>query len=207
MHPSSMHVMEKILSTLDKSRPLRVLDVGSMQIAEDDCYRDLLAGSRWDYVGMDLEPGKNVDCVAPEPYSWPFKEDSFDVVISGQCIEHTQNLHAWFRELARVLKPGGLTGIIVPWNFNIHRHPVDCWRILPDGMTYLLTEVAGLQTLRVFTTDMRFGDIGVQRQAGDDRQSKLCDLVMETDPQLAESLKTMVYQGDCVGIAVKPLAS
>ena len=49
----------------------------------------------------------------------------------------------WIPELTRVLRPKGLLAICTVWQFPEHRFPVDCWRILPDGMRYLfdLTEV------------------------------------------------------------------
>jgi len=43
----------------------------------------------------------------------------------------------WVPELVRVLKPGGLLAIHTHWKFPEHRYPVDCWRIMPDGMRYL----------------------------------------------------------------------
>jgi hypothetical protein len=37
----------------------------------------------------------------------------------------------------RVLRPGGVLAIITHWSFPEHRYPIDCWRILPDGMKHL----------------------------------------------------------------------
>ena len=38
----------------------------------------------------------------------PFDDDSFDLVFSGNVMEHIQDTNAVFREIKRVLKPGGL---------------------------------------------------------------------------------------------------
>ena len=60
---------------------------------------------------------------------------SIDPLIGGptQAVEN----------MARVLKPGGLMFLIAPWQWRVHPHPIDCWRILPDGMETIIRD-AGL---------------------------------------------------------------
>jgi malonyl-CoA O-methyltransferase len=38
----------------------------------------------------------------------PFASDSFDVVISGLAVGHADDAFAWMKEIARVLRPGGI---------------------------------------------------------------------------------------------------
>jgi len=64
-------------------------------------------------------------------------------------LEHTSDLHRGIRELARVLRPGGITCVIAPWTWPIHGYPHDYWRILPDGMRFLLSDVAHLEVLKI----------------------------------------------------------
>ena len=42
-----------------------------------------------------------------EPYRLPYEDETFDVVISTQVLEHAQNKDTCLREIRRVLKPGG----------------------------------------------------------------------------------------------------
>lgn len=116
-----------------KLSALRTLDVGSYDV--NGTYRSLFT----DYTGTDIAAGKNVDVVCEE-YELPFSGSEFEVVISGQTLEHTKAFWVWVKELARVLRPGGTLLLVAPWTYGIHRYPVDCWRILPDGMRYLLGE-------------------------------------------------------------------
>jgi len=41
------------------------------------------------------------------------------------------------KEIARILKPGGLCCIIAPSGGPEHKYPVDCWRFFPDGLRAL----------------------------------------------------------------------
>jgi len=65
-----------------------------------------LYGRRLDHRGLDL---RTADAAA-----LPFADGIFDVVVSTAAFEHIADLDGAVREVARVLKPGGLTHI------NIH---------------------------------------------------------------------------------------
>lgn len=93
---------------------------------------------RWIYKGLDLHGCINVDItVSGDPYNWPIPDNSIDLVISGQSFEHIEYPWLTIGEIARILKPGSLCCIIAPSGGIIHRHPVDCWRFLPDGFLAL----------------------------------------------------------------------
>ena len=125
--------MAAFAGTLDAQRPLSVLDVGAFDV--NGSYRPLFP-TPWTYTGLDIEAGPNVDVVALAPYRW--QVDQFDVVVSGQAAEHVPDLRAWAMELGRHVKPAGRVCLIAPWQWDPHPYPVDCWRILPDGMEWLL---------------------------------------------------------------------
>lgn len=112
-----------------------VLDVGSLDI--NGSFRSAIESREWEYTGLDIVVGENVDVVSDDLYSYPFDDDSFDIVISGSTMEHVESIWLWVPELARLVKPGGLLIIITHHTFAYHAHPVDCWRIMPDGMRHL----------------------------------------------------------------------
>ena len=134
MHHEAMVAMRHLLRAYTASAA-RVLDVGSLDV--NGSYRDLVERRNWTYTGLDIADGRNVDVVAP-PYSYPFDDNHFDVVMSGSTMEHVEQVWRWVPELARVLRPGGMLAIVTHWQFPEHRYPVDCWRIMPDGMRVLL---------------------------------------------------------------------
>jgi 2-polyprenyl-3-methyl-5-hydroxy-6-metoxy-1,4-benzoquinol methylase len=47
----------------------------------------------------------------------PFEENHFDLVISSEVIEHTEDPYLAVKEFYRVLKPGGILALTVPNQF------------------------------------------------------------------------------------------
>jgi SAM-dependent methyltransferase len=139
MHKSSYDKMALFRKTYLADRVLEMLsiyDLGSQDI--NGCYRPLFSEPAWQYVGLDMEGGPNVDVVLNTPYAWKeVANHSADVVISGQAFEHIQYFWITMLEIARVLKPGGLCCILAPSSGPEHRYPLDCWRFYPDGMATL----------------------------------------------------------------------
>jgi len=152
MHTQSLFQMGAfIFRYLNRDEKLKILDVGSMDLGDGgNNYRNYLVCPNWEYNGLDIGPGKNVDIVSKDPYHFPVADGTYDVVISGQVMEHVEDIYAWIKEIARVLKPGGIVCIIVPCGWGEHRHPVDCWRVYPDGMRFILTKVAGLKEEKIY---------------------------------------------------------
>ena len=116
MHQSSLDKMEKFRDHYlrdKKSEPLIITDLGSMNV--NGCYRPLFDIANWQYRGLDIEPGDNVDIVLKNSYSWPeIRSESVDVLISGQAFEHIEYFWITMLEIARILKPHGICCIIAP---------------------------------------------------------------------------------------------
>ena len=143
MHPEARNAMNEILGRLPIPSVQNVLDVGSYDV--NGTYRPLVEDRGWTYTGLDIEAGPNVDIVAKKPYKFPVKANTYDVVMSGSTMEHVEAIWLWIPELVRVLRPGGLLAVVTHWQFPEHRYPVDCWRIMPDGMTYLFEQTGLLE--------------------------------------------------------------
>jgi SAM-dependent methyltransferase len=137
------------------SEPLRILDLGSQDV--NGSYRSLFSGLHWDYVGLDMAAGNNVDIVLQTPYVWnEIASKSADVVISGQAFEHIQYFWITMLEIARVLKVGGICCILAPSSGPEHRYPLDCWRFYPDG----LASLAHFAQLEVVEAETQWQDLG-----------------------------------------------
>lgn len=150
MHPEAFALCRLFVEKyLDDQQPLSIADVGSLSVNGD--YRSLFQKPLWAYVGFDLVAGANVDSVLPHEYEWGI-ESKFDVVISGQCVEHVRKPWHWVKSFAAMGKPGALFFLCAPNTWEFHEHPIDCWRIWPDGMRALFDE-AGIQEISIYTSD------------------------------------------------------
>lgn len=134
-------VLQFVAASLGKGwngPPGRVLDVGSFDV--NGTARGEFEKRGWQYTGFDAESGRNVDVVGNvEHLSRAFKGKPFDCISCLETLEHLRDpVHA-VSEMRGVLQPGGMLLLSAAGNgFREHRHPVDCWRILPDGMKALL---------------------------------------------------------------------
>lgn len=152
MHKSSILRMtwfvENYASKIIQDK-IKVLDVGSYDF--NGSYKEIFADKKYEYFGLDMEEGPNVDIVLKNPYDWDeIETDSFDVIISGQAFEHIEFFWITMSEMARVLKKDGLLCVIAPKGFNEHRYPVDCYRFFSDGMV-ALAKYLSLETIHSHT--------------------------------------------------------
>ena len=169
MHASAMAQMQRCVDThLSRGRRYRVVDFGSrISDGQGNSHRDVFAGYDVDYVGVDIDGGRNVDVVMEQPYKIPLRSNSVDVIVSGQVFEHVPFFWASFMELARILRPGGLIIVTIP--SRGHTHDVyDCWRFYPDSLR-AIAAVSRLELLEG-TTDFppttdgrRFDYAGIDR--------------------------------------------
>lgn len=148
MDDVSLRTMQQFLRKyLDQNTPLNIIDVGAAEVQGGlyPTYRSLISPP-WNYFGLDIEPGKNVDIVVDSD-NWDIHGE-YDVVISGQLLEHVENPFAVMAMVAEALKPGGITIHIMPSTGPLHFFPIDAWRIQPDGAR-ALAKWSGLEVIEV----------------------------------------------------------
>lgn len=156
MHDSSFIKMQTFVATYLRAYrdvELEILDFGSQEVEgqPQSSYRSLFTCPKWRYRGLDMVSGANVDIVVTNPFLWEaVEEDSIDVVISGQALEHVDYFWISAFEIGRVLKPGGIGALIAPSAGPEHRYPLDCWRYYTDGFE-ALARFLGFQVLDVYT--------------------------------------------------------
>lgn len=79
--------------------------------------------------------------------------DRFDLVICTEVLEHTLKPFKAVAEIRRLLKPGGLALVSVPFNFRIHGPLPDCWRFTEYGLRSLFDEEEGFELLKLDTLE------------------------------------------------------
>jgi len=117
--------MENFVKKHVKGKNLKVLDVGGADV--NGSYKPLFKNH--DYKTLDWN---KADFIV-KGYEWPTElVNQFDIVISGQTLEHDAFFWKTLKNMASCLKVGGLLCIIVPSGGAIHRYPIDCYRFNPD---------------------------------------------------------------------------
>lgn len=92
----------------------------------------------------------------------------FDFIVCTEVLEHTLKPFAAVDELHRLLLPGGLLFLTVPFNFRIHGPLPDCWRFTEHGLRSLfsgweLVELESLETPDRFLMPVHYTVIARRR--------------------------------------------
>jgi len=95
------------------------------------CGSDILEG----WINCDLMPGPGVDKVFDLTDGIPMPDNSADYILASHVLEH---IHLWhlkpMSEIHRVLKPGGIAEIRVPYGHNAE--PYHLRFFFPGSMDY-----------------------------------------------------------------------
>jgi len=142
MHDTSFENLELLVTTYFDNvdgKELKVVDIGSRLRTPEkkNKWKNILKG--FDYIGVDLVEGDNVDIVLENPYEYPFENESIDLVVANSIFEHSEFFWELFLEILRILKPTGLFYLNAPSNGDFHRGSfdqdtlVDVYRFYPDS--------------------------------------------------------------------------
>lgn len=106
----------------------KALEVGSLDVNGN--VKDILKD--FDYIGLDMRSGKNVTLVA-NAHNIPLPNNSIDLVVCFDTLEHDEMFWLSIQEMRRVLKGGGWLIIGAPSiNHPMHDHPNDYYRFFEN---------------------------------------------------------------------------
>jgi SAM-dependent methyltransferase len=121
------------------------LEVGSRDHGSTQDLRAIFA-ARGEYVGADLEGGPGVDQVV----DFALDEASVEAAL-GRCrfrsvfclsvLEHCEQPFRMAENITRLLAPGGVVCISVPFAWKFHAYPSDYWRFTHEGVKKLFPEL------------------------------------------------------------------
>jgi SAM-dependent methyltransferase len=114
----------------------KTLDVGCGQKPYEKIFHST------EYIGLEVDtPEARKSKKADYFYdgsNFPFSDLDFDSVVSSQVFEHVFNPNLFLSEVNRVLKPGGILLLTVPFIWDEHEQPYDFARYSSFGLQYLL---------------------------------------------------------------------
>ena len=133
-------VRSAIKESLDKALPQmrgEMLDIGCGKLP----YKEyVLSNSKiTKYIGLDIENALEYEQGVSSDYTWdglkmPFDDESYDSAFGTEVLEHCPDPEIVLKEVYRVLKPGGVFYLTVPFLWNLHEVPHDEYRYTPFSL-------------------------------------------------------------------------
>lgn len=104
------------------------------------------------YTGLDIEASLDYDGVKADVL-WngevmPFENNSFEIVISTEVLEHVPEPEKYLAEVLRVLKPGGFFFFTVPFLMSLHEVPHDYYRYTPYALNRIFKKL-GFENIEI----------------------------------------------------------
>ena len=154
-HPyfiSRYQLRRALLNINFKSPPHNVLDVGCGSMP----YRDLFPSSAC-YEGLEIDQPRNrSNHLVTYFYNgtdFPISDNSFDVVLCSQVLEHCFTPDSLLCEISRVLRPGGYLILTIPFVWPEHEQPYDSQRYTSFGLRDLIDR-SNYKTLHLEKTNV-----------------------------------------------------
>lgn len=121
------------------------LDVGAGRLA----WRALISSKVSGYYATDTFPTHpNIDFVSDAQGLLPIPDESFDSIFCCSVLEHMPKPWNAVPELFRVLKPGGVLILSVPFLYYLHGQPHDYFRFTHYGVRKLAQD-AGFEVVEL----------------------------------------------------------
>lgn len=119
----------------------RIIEVGSRDV--NGSISPLIKSyNPQEYIGVDIikGPGVNVICSAENLVS-EFGEQSFDVVISTELLEHVRDWKLVIHNIKSICKTNGIILLTTrSYGFGYHGYPYDFWRYEIEDMEYIFQD-------------------------------------------------------------------
>ena len=112
-----------------------IFDIGSKDARGDYSFGLPPAGAK--VICVDIEAGPGVDLVADAHNMTEVDDNSVDCVVTISTLEHVRYPQKVVAEIHRILKPGGIVYINVPFMFPFHADPDDYYRFSHRGIDIL----------------------------------------------------------------------
>lgn len=132
---------------LRSRKPGSVLEIGS-RARSGTVYKDALVPTGWEYVGVDVVAGENVDVVGDaHDLEAVVPRAGFDAAYSIATFEHLAMPWVAAVSINRVLRPGGLLFVGSHQSYPLHEVPWDFFRFSDEAWTSLFNAQTGFEIL------------------------------------------------------------
>lgn len=122
-----------------------VLEIGGHRLAT--CAIDLFPEPRFSYHDLNLVASDIPQTIIADITACAdtISDESFDVVFSSDVFEHIDRPWLAAREIARILKPGGIVITHTLFSWRSHPCPIDYWRYSAECLEFLFADLTCLE--------------------------------------------------------------
>ena len=117
------------------------LEIGSRECGHTISFKKAFAACAGDYTGVDIEPGPGVDVALDLTADFSLVSRClpapFATILCLSVLEHCRQPFLMAANMQRLLAPGGVLYVSVPFAWEIHGFPADYWRFTPDSLRLL----------------------------------------------------------------------
>ena len=140
----ALMALEHSVKSVEIAPGSRILDFG----AGSSPYDFLFPGSK--YLKADITPDTAPDLLIGDGGQIDTEQDeSFEVVLSTQVLEHVYDPQNYLREVYRLLKPEGKFLLALPCHYEDHKCPNDYQRWMQQGLERDLKNT-GFKNIRIY---------------------------------------------------------
>lgn len=152
IHPQSLLIrfQKEAIQEAKKYAKGKLIDIGCGRMP----YRKELESLVDSYTGVDhpqvskLYRGGFKPEVLADAKKLPFRNNSFDIALLIQVLEHVDSPDRIIKEAARVLKPNGVLILSVPFFYPLHDMPYDWGRYTSTALKSFISQ-AGLRLIKI----------------------------------------------------------
>jgi SAM-dependent methyltransferase len=150
-----------------------LLDLGCGKVPFYALYREYVSETVCVDWAKSLHGGDYLDAECDLTKGLPFADASFDTILLSDVLEHIPTPDSLWREMGRLLKPGGKLLLNVPFYYCLHEDPYDYYRYTKYALRrfaettgfeiILIKELGGAPEIVVDIVSksvLRFGPIG-----------------------------------------------
>ncbi|OGM02003.1 hypothetical protein A2115_01635 [Candidatus Woesebacteria bacterium GWA1_41_8] len=123
----------------------KIIDIGGKKINKRGLFDISSFSADVTYVNIEKKDGPDI---LTDATNIPVPDNSFDIAIMGELLEHVSDPKAVLREARRILKPGGKILVSVPFMVGIHGDPYDYgrytdtfWRMTAEELGFSIMEI------------------------------------------------------------------
>lgn len=127
-------VIEKYIDIDSNARDKRLIDYGCGDVPYLPLFADKVA--KYVTCDIDINPSAEVK-ITPEGIV-PLPDESFDIVLSVQVLEHVDDVNMYLAEANRLLKKDGLLLLSTHGQWIWHPFPKDLWRWTHEGLSHCI---------------------------------------------------------------------